>query len=62
MADPIVTKLLVEAAIGAAVDKEKRKRILALILGSIIFLLVLVALVMYLATSPFSVLTQWLVG
>ena len=33
MADPIVTKLLVEAAIGAVVDKEKRKRLLALILG-----------------------------
>ena len=62
MADPIVTKLLVEAAIGAAVDKERRKRLLALILGPIIFLLVLVALVLYLATSPFSVLTQWLVG
>ncbi len=62
MADPILVKLLAEAALQAAKDKESRNRLLAVILGSVIFLLLLVALTMYLATSPFSALSEWLVG
>lgn len=62
MADPILVKLLAEAALQAAKDKESRNRLLAIILGPVIFLLLLVALVMYLATSPFSALSEWLVG
>jgi len=62
MADPILVKLLAEAALQAAKDKESRSRLLAIILGPVIFLLLLVALTMYLATSPFSALSEWLVG
>ena len=62
MADPIIAKLLAEAAIQAAKDKESRNRLLAVILVPVIFLLVLVALVVYLATSPFTALSAWLVG
>ena len=53
MADPILVKLLAEAALQAAKDSEGKNRLLAIILGPVIFLLLLVALVMYLATSPF---------
>lgn len=62
MADSILVKLLAEAALQAAKDKESRNRLLAIILGPVIFLLLLVALTMYLATSPFSALSKWLVG
>lgn len=62
MADSILVKLLAEAALQAAKDKESRNRLLAIILGPVIFLLLLVALTMYLATSPFSALSEWLVG
>ena len=62
MADPILVKLLAEAALQAAKDKESRNRLLAIILGPVIFFLLLVALTMYLATSPFSALSEWLVG
>ena len=62
MADPIIAKLLAEAALQAAKDKEGRKRLLAVILGPVIFLLLLIALVLYLVTSPFSALAAWLTG
>lgn len=62
MADPVMAKLLAEAAVQAVKDKEGRNRLFAVILGPVIFLLVLVALVVYLATSPFQVLSGWLVG
>ena len=62
MADPILVKLLAEAALQAAKDSEGKNRLLAIILGPVIFLLLLVALVMYLATSPFTALSEWLVG
>lgn len=62
MADPTVVKLLAEVAIEAVKDKESRNRLLAIILGPVIFLLLFVALVVYLATSPLSALTGWLVG
>ena len=62
MADPVIVKLLAEAALQAAKDKEGRKRLLALILGPVIFLLLLIALVLYIVTSPFSALADWLSG
>lgn len=62
MADPMVAKLLAEAALQAVKDKESRKRLFAIIAGPVIFLLLLVALVVYLATSPLSALAGWLVG
>ena len=62
MADPVIVKLLAEAALQAAKDKEGRKRLFALILGPVIFLLLLIALVLYIVTSPFSALADWLSG
>ncbi len=62
MANPIIAKLLTEAVLQTVKDKESRNRVLAVILGPVIFLLLLVALVVYLATSPFSALSAWLVG
>ena len=41
MADPIIAKLLAEAAIQVVKDKESRNRLLAVILGPVIFLLLL---------------------
>ena len=62
MADPIIAKLLAEAALQAARDKEGRKRLLAVILSPVIFLLLLIALVLYIVTSPFLALADWLTG
>lgn len=62
MAYPVIATLLAEAAIQAAKDKESRNRLLAVILGSVIFLLLLIALAMYIVTSPFSALADWLQG
>lgn len=62
MADPIIAKLLAEAAIQVVKDKESRNRLLAVILGPVIFLLLLIALVLYIVTSPFSALADWLTG
>ena len=62
MADPTIAKLLAEAAIQVVKDKESRNRLLAVILGPVIFLLLLIALVLYIVTSPFSALADWLSG
>ncbi len=53
---------MAEAALQAVKDKESRKRLFAIIAGPVIFLLLLVALVLYLATSPLSALAGWLSG
>ena len=45
-------KLAVEAAIQVAKDEESRKRLLAIILAPTIFLLILIAFILYLVTSP----------
>ena len=62
MADPALIKIAVEAAIQVAKDEESRKRLLAIILALTIFLLILIAFILYLVTSPLSMLTGWLVG
>lgn len=62
MADPVIVKLLAEAAAQAVKDKESRNRMLAVILGPVIFLLLFIALVLYIVTSPFSALAAWLTG
>lgn len=62
MANPILVKLLAEAALQAVKDKESRNRLFTIILAPVISLLLLVAFVVYLATSPLSALTGWLVG
>lgn len=60
--DPLTAKLLVQAAARAATDEESRRRTLILILAPILGLLLLIAFILYLITSPFSMLSQWLVG
>ena len=57
MADPALIKIAVEAAIQVAKDEESRKRLLAIILAPTIFLLILIAFILYLVTSPLSMLT-----
>ena len=59
--DPLTAKLLAQAA-RAATDEESRRRLLILILAPILGLLLLIAFILYLITSPFSVLSQWLIG
>ena len=56
--DPLTAKLLAQAA----TDEESRRRMLLLILAPILGLLLLIAFILYLITSPFSMLSQWLVG
>ncbi len=60
--DPLTAKLLAQAAARAATDEESRRRTLILILSPILSLLLLIAFILYLITSPFSVLSQWLIG
>lgn len=60
--DPITAKILAQLAAQAAIDEQARKRLLCIILGPIVFLLLLIALILYLITSPFSLLAGWLVG
>ena len=48
MADPALIKIAVEAAIQVAKDEESRKRLLAIILAPTIFLLILIAFILYL--------------
>lgn len=60
--DPITAKILAQLAAQAVTDEQARKRLLCIILGPIIFLLMLIALILYLITSPFSILSGWLIG
>ena len=60
--DPITAKILAQLAAQAVTDEQARKRLLIIILAPIIFLLALIALIVYLITSPFSILSGWLVG
>ena len=60
--DPLTAKLLAQAAARAATHEESRRKTLILILAPILGLLLLVAFILYLITSPFSMLSQWLVG
>ena len=56
----VVKKLLTKLAVDAATDAEKRKRILILILAPVIGLLLLIAFIVYIITSPLSLLLGWL--
>lgn len=60
--DPVTAKILAKVAMQAATDSESRKRILFMILAPVLGLLLLIAFILYLITSPFSVLSQWLIG
>ena len=56
----VAKKLLVSLAVDAAADTEKRRRILIFILTPVIGLLMLVAFIVYIITSPLSVFASWL--
>ena len=58
--DPATAKLLAKLAIDAVTDAEKRRRILIMILAPTIGLLLLVAFIVYLLTSPLSLFASWL--
>lgn len=60
--DPITAKILAHIAAKTATDEQARKRLLITILAPIITLLLLFAFILYLITSPFSMLAGWLVG
>lgn len=60
--DPVTAKILAQVALKAASDEESHKRIFIIILAPVLFLLLLIALILYLITSPFSMLAGWLVG
>jgi len=58
--DPATAKLIAHAVIKVAADEEARRKILAIILAPVIGLLLLIAFILYLITSPFSLLAGWL--
>lgn len=58
--DPATAKLIAKAAVDVVTDEEKRRRMLILILAPTIGLLLLIALIVYIITSPLSLLLGWL--
>jgi hypothetical protein len=56
----VAKKLLAKLAVDVATDAEKRRRILILILAPVIGLLLLIAFIVYIITSPLSLLLGWL--
>lgn len=58
--DPLTAKLLAQAAIKAVTDKEARQKMIIMILAPVIGFLLLVALILYIITSPLSLLLGWL--
>ncbi len=60
--DPVTAKLLAQAVIKLTTDEEARHRTMILIFAPAIGLCLLISLILYLITSPFSALSGWLVG
>lgn len=58
--DPATAKLLAQLAIKVAADEEARKRLFLLIAVPAIALLLLIAMILQLLTSPFETLKIWL--
>ena len=59
MANPAAVKAAL-LALEALADKEKRRKLLILILTPVITLLLLIAFIVYILTSPLSLFTSWL--
>lgn len=59
---PLTAKILAQIAAQTVNDEQMRKRLLIIILVPVVTFFMLIALILYLVTSPFSVLTQWLIG
>lgn len=60
--DPVTAKILAQIAAKAATDEQARKRLLTAVLSITIVLLLLIAFILHLITSPLSVLAQWIMG
>lgn len=60
--DPITAKILAHIAAQAATDEQARKRLLIIILGPAVALLLLIALILYILTSPLSIFAEWAMG
>ncbi|MDR2888714.1 MAG: C39 family peptidase [Lachnospiraceae bacterium] len=62
MANPLLIKVLAQAAIKVAKDEKFRKRLFILIISIVLFILLLTSLVFHLATNPLSKLVGGLGG
>ena len=60
--DPVTTKLLAQLAIQAATDRQARRRLLIVILVPVLFLLLMIAFIVHLLTSPISMFMEWALG
>jgi hypothetical protein len=60
--DPLTAKILAHIAAQAATDEQARKRLLCIILGPAVALLLLIALILYILTSPLSIFAEWVMG
>lgn len=60
--DPATAKILAQLAVKTVSDEETRRRTFMIILAPVIGLLLLIALIIYLITSPLSFLSSWLIG
>lgn len=60
--DPVTARILAQLAVKTATDEETRKRVFLIILAPILAVLLLIAFILYLITSPFSALSGFLVG
>lgn len=56
--DPIMAKCFISMAVQGATQEQKRKRLFSAILMGVIFLLLFVAFLVYLLTSPLSVFME----
>lgn len=57
--DPVTAKILAQLAVQAAADKQARKRLLIAVLAPVLFLLLLIAFIVHLLTSPVSLFVEW---
>lgn len=60
--DPVTAKILAQLAVQAAADQQARKRLLIAILSPVLFLLLLIAFIVHLLTSPISMFVEWALG
>lgn len=60
--DPVTAKILAQLAVQAAAVKQARKRLLIAILSPVLFLLLLIAFIVHLLTSPISMFVEWALG
>ena len=60
--DPVTAKILAQLAARSAMDEQARKRLLIAILAPVLFLLLLIAFIVYLLTSPVSMFVGWALG